>query len=308
MITTRPFPQKPQPDPPSPRLYPIQRTKAMTICIAAICDSSDETSMMFWPTDYTPPPNFIVGISDRMVSTDYTQSELPQPKFRKTVNSVMVLMSGVNDVTAEIFDHTNSYIYKDFMDDPRLIPVDRIASIYSQNLIHFLKNRRDTICQARHGLEYKNFLSQCSNWHPSLYEETIREIKTVPDTATIITGIDESGAHIYLIDGSGSVSCKDATGFAIIGSGSFHADSRLMQTRHSPNASYYETLFLTYMAKKQAELDPWVGKDTDIFVIKDDAKYDILLPETVKALGEIYENTYNKMFAEAKTQISKLFS
>ena len=62
------------------------------------------------------------------------------------------------------------------------------------------------------------------------------------------------------------------------------------------------------MAKKQAELDPWVGKDTDIFVIKDDTNRDILPPEIVKAFGEIYENTYNQMFTEAKTKIMKLFS
>lgn len=115
----------------------------MTICIAAICNGNVDS---LWYLD--GDPQFIVGISDKMVSTNRTQSELPQPKFRKTVNSVMVLMSGVNDVTSEVFEHTNSYIYKEFMNDPQVIPVERIAGIYSKNLISFLKNRRDTICQA----------------------------------------------------------------------------------------------------------------------------------------------------------------
>lgn len=137
-----------------------------------------------------------------------------------------------------------------------------------------------------------------------MQEDIINEINDEPGTQTIITGIDESGAHIYIIDDRGSVSCKDSIGFAVIGSGSLHAHSQLMQTRHSPNASYYDTLFLTYMAKKQSELDPWVGKETDMFVIKDVINHDILPQETVKILGDIYNEIYNKMFAEAKTKIS----
>jgi hypothetical protein len=299
MINPRPTQRKPQPDIPRPRLFPVQRTKAMTICIAAICDGSE--SWMFY---IDKPPQFIVGISDRMVSTKRTQSELPQPKFRNTVNSVMVQMSGVVDVTAEIFDRTNSYISKDFRGDPQVIPVEKIAGIYSQYLIKFLENRRDTICQARTGLRYQDFLKKHHDWPQALQEDIIDEINDEPGTQTIVAGIDESGAHIYLIDGRGSVSCKDSIGFAVIGSGSLHAHSQIMQSRHSPNASYYDTLFLIYMAKKQAELDRDVGKDTDIFVIKDDVNYDILSHETVKALGDIYESTYNKMFAEAKNKIA----
>jgi len=219
----------------------------------------------------------------------------------------MVLMSGVNDVTSEVFEHTNSYMHKE-LEPPNdlflVIPVERIAGIYSQNLIKFLENRRDTICQARTGLRYQDFLKKHQDWPQALQEDIINEINDEPGTQTIVTGIDQDGAHIYLIDDRGSVSCKDSIGFAVIGSGSLHAHSQLMQSRHSSNASYYDTLFLAYMAKKQAELDKYVGKDTDIFVIKDDTNYDILPHKTVKALEDIYESTYNKMFAEAKTKIA----
>ncbi len=307
MISPRPSPRKPQPDKPDPRLIPIERTEAMTICIAAICNGNMDS--LWYPHG---DPQFIVGISDRMVSTNRTQSELPQPKFRNTVNAVTVLMSGINDVTSNIFDRTNSYIWEDFTGNERLIPVKEIADRYSRNLITFLKERREQISQARIGLTFETFLNKYDELPQTLREEILYEINDErgeeTGTQTIISGIDEGGAHIYLIDARGVVSCQDSIGFAVIGSGSLHAQSQLMQTRHSPDASYYETLFLTYMAKKQAELDPWVGKDTDIFVIKDDTNRDILPPEIVKAFGEIYENTYNQMFTEAKTKIMKLFS
>src|SRR5208337_4194816 len=122
MINARPLPRKPQPDIPSPRLSPIQRTKAMTVCIAAICTYMEEDIEDCFKWMPIEPEPYIIGISDRMVSTNRTQSELPQPKFRNTINSVMVMMSGVVSVTAKIFERTDSYISKEFMDAPQVIP------------------------------------------------------------------------------------------------------------------------------------------------------------------------------------------
>lgn len=305
MINPRPTPQKPKPDIPRPRLFPIQRTTAMTICIAAICNGN--VDYLWYPDG---DPQFVVGIADRMVSTNRTRSELPQPKFRKTVNSIMVLMSGVTDVTAEIFDRTNSYIWKDFMDDPQVIPVERIANIYSQNLIRFLNNRKDTICQARIGLTFKDFINKFDTLPQTFRDDILYEINDErgieTGTETIITGVDETGTHIYQIDERGVISCKDSIGFAIIGSGDIHSHSQLMRSKYSKESLYYDTLLLMYMAKKQAEIDPWVGSDTDIFVIKNDTNVDILSQDTIKAIESIYDDIYNRVISEAKIKISSL--
>lgn len=316
MINTRPFPRKswePQPDKPQPRLSPLPRTKAMTVCIAAICtwhgDDLDFASVGLSKWMCAPKP-YIIGISDRKVSTRHSQSELPQPKFRKTVNSVMVMMAGVNAVAAEIFDKTDSDIWEDFTGNERVIPVKEIADCYSENLITFLNNRKDKICRARIGFTFKDFLSKYNTLPEPLRQEILYEINDEDGdetgTQTIITGIDESGAHIFAIDARGVISPKDAIGFAIIGSGTIHSHSQIMCTKHSPAASYIDTLLLTYMAKKQAEIDPGVGKEyTDIFVIKDDQTCGRLTEKTVKMLRDTYNDIYDKVLKDAKTKIEE---
>jgi hypothetical protein len=274
----------------------------VTVCIAAICTwcGDDIEEEIRWLSE---PTQVIIGISDRMVSIPgFAQYELSQPKFFNIVNSVMALLAGDNEVTAKIFEQTHSYISKDFKEVPRIISVERIANYYGQNVIAYLTKRRDTIAHSRTGLSYKEFMN-LTNWDKKEREEIMLKIKDEPDTSAIITGIDETGAHIFLIDRHGYVSSQDSIGFAVIGSGYYHAASQLMRTRHSPKTPYIDTLLLLYMAKKYAEIDEYVGKDTDIFVIADDRNYNILSEETVKMLEDTYNEIYNKTLAEAKIRI-----
>lgn len=133
----------------------------------------------------------------------------------------------------------------------------------------------------------------------------IRSIENEPQLEAIITGIDESGPHIYQIDPHGIASCEDSSGFAVIGSGFYHATSQLMRTRHSSKTAYVDTLLLLYMAKKHAEMNEYVGEDTDIFVITDDHTYNVLPDKTVKMLKDTYTEIYDKVLAEAKTKIQE---
>ena len=89
MINVRQLPRKPQPDKPHPRLtHEAERTKAVTVCIAAICQGifRGEFEGFFW--EDPAKPEFIVGISDRMLSIPrFAQYESSKPKFSKIVNS-----------------------------------------------------------------------------------------------------------------------------------------------------------------------------------------------------------------------------
>ena len=303
MISARPLPRNPQPDKPRPRLpLKLQRNTAMTVCIAAICTwcGDDIEDCFRWASE---PEPYIIGISDRMRSIqDFAQYESDQPKYIHIVNSVMALMAGDVAAQTEVFDRTCSYIWTDFNDDPRVIPVKEVAHRYEQDVCAFLNDRRDMIVRRRTGL--KSFKDFQTNYHHEDREEIIEEIKKEPALETIITGIDESGPHIYLINHSG-ISCHDSTGFAVIGSGYFHTTSQLMRTRHSPKTPYVDTLLLLYMAKQHAEMDEYVGKDTDIFVITDNHTYDVLSEKTVKVLKDTYNEIYNRVLDEAKTKIQE---
>jgi len=291
----------PRPKPRTPKKP--QRRSAVTVCIAAICTyyQDDIEEWFRWPEIDKPQP-YIIGISDRMVSTDYTQSELPRPKFANIVNSIMALMGGHIASQTDVFERTHSYFASDFRDDSRIIQVKEVAERYSRNIATFLNERRDRMCFALTGKEWNDFVKE-KKW-PS-YNEIIREIEKKPSMPTIITGIDESGAHIYVVDINGYFSCEDSIGFAAIGSGEFHADPQLMRIKHSIKASYPDTLLLTYIAKKQAEVDPDVGKETDIFVIKDESDWEPLHETTVTMLKDTYNAIYDKLLDEAKKKIQK---
>jgi hypothetical protein len=99
------------------------------------------------------------------------------------------------------------------------------------------------------------------------------EIPGIPLTETIICGVDNSGgirgvvAHLYRLSDE-HYSCEDATGFAAIGAGAWHANSQLMQAKYDSSKSADEGLWRTYVAKRRAEVAPGVGeKGTNMFVL-----------------------------------------
>src|SRR6266446_8708177 len=87
---------------------------------------------------------------------------------------------------------------------------------------------------------------------------------------SLIMGVDNIGdevsPHIYTIHNT-HISCDDRIGFSAIGSGSRHAESQFMLARHAWNRDTAETLLLTYSAKKDSEIAPGVGEETDLFMI-----------------------------------------
>jgi hypothetical protein len=83
---------------------------------------------------------------------------------------------------------------------------------------------------------------------------------------TIITGVDNDGAHIYRLIGN-QHSCYDMLGFCAVGSGGPHAESQFMLCGYSRMFKQEDALWVTYLAKRKSEIAPGVGKDTVLFSI-----------------------------------------
>jgi hypothetical protein len=99
------------------------------------------------------------------------------------------------------------------------------------------------------------------------------EIPGIPYTETIIAGVDRSGggdgvvSHLYRLTDE-HYSCEDATAFAAIGSGAWHANSQLMLAKFDSSKNADEGLWRTYVAKRRAEVAPGVGeKGTNMFAM-----------------------------------------
>jgi hypothetical protein len=88
----------------------------------------------------------------------------------------------------------------------------------------------------------------------------------VPDVSAIFAGLDQYGAHIYVVRNN-EVNCVDNVGFAAIGIGSRHASSQFMFAGHAWNSPFPDTLLLTHFSKKKAEAAPGVGKETDMAMV-----------------------------------------
>ena len=90
----------------------------------------------------------------------------------------------------------------------------------------------------------------------------------LPGISIILAGIDPDGAaHLWQSDGP-KISCLDVQGFAVIGSGAFHAASRMMIAKWGPRMSQAEGLLHAYEAKKEAdEIVGSVGLETDIMIL-----------------------------------------
>jgi hypothetical protein len=112
----------------------------------------------------------------------------------------------------------------------------------------------------------------------------------LPVFETIITGIDDDGAHIYRVGNEfiNPVTCCDAQGFAAIGLGSGHAQLEFMADQHNPSVNYSTVMLTTHSAKKRAEIAPGVGKQTDMFAILPWCRVNYSR-DLVNALDKMYE-------------------
>jgi hypothetical protein len=128
--------------------------------------------------------------------------------------------------------------------------------------------RAESAILAPLGLDGASFIERQRQMAPKIAESLTRELLTfqIADVATIITGIDASGGHIYVVE-NGDLSCRDNIGFAAIGAGYWHANSHLMFTGYTRHKFMPETMLAAYSAKKRAEVAPGVGEATDMFLI-----------------------------------------
>jgi hypothetical protein len=110
---------------------------------------------------------------------------------------------------------------------------------------------------------------------------------------------------LYLVDKKYDVSCHDDIGFLAIGIGSWHASSQLMQVRYSRGWQFGQAIALAYAAKKQAEIAPGVGPDTDLYIVHRGGFRQV--PEDIKSAVRLSHEEFEKGYhALSRDQVTKL--
>lgn len=222
----------------------------MTVCIAAICEGS-----------------IVLGASDRMITAGDIQFEPPTQKVFGVTSSIAVMFAGDAALQSEVRQAVQGQINAHVRSFPNVwLTVRDVADMYVTQRNALKLRRAEAAVLQPLGLTAEAFRQGMHGFGPDMVKTIAGDLVQfqLPYTAWIVSGVDETGAHIYTIHG-GDLSCQDQVGFAAIGFGARHAESQFMLAEHARHRSLAETLLLIYSAKKRAEVAPGVGFGTDMF-------------------------------------------
>lgn len=229
----------------------------MTVCIAAIYNN-----------------NSIIGVSDRMLTSGSGDIEFEPPakKIFQVTRCIAILIAGDSSIQAQLLAVIQKYIDERIKTEPeKYIPVADVAERYRDAYINLRKKRAEIAILAKLDMDYDTFI----NRQQKMSDDFISGIKydlqnySLDDgeiVATIITGIDETGPHIFMVRDD-YLSNNDNVGFAAVGIGGSHARSHLMLSGHSRFTDEAKALLTVHQAKKKSEVSPGVGKATDMFLV-----------------------------------------
>jgi hypothetical protein len=271
----------------------------VTVCIAAICE---------WRGNAV-----IVGASDRMLTAADIEFEPETPKIHPFTTSIVALTAGDSATQSEILQAVDLKVAGLLAAEPKTWrTVKEVAELYADSYKKLRLREAETDILSPLGLTAETFITRQREMEPSFIRQVATELlnHSAPSIGAIITGIDESGVHIYVVV-NGNIDCNDKVGFASVGIGANHANSEFMFAGHTHDRPYPETLLLTYTAKKRAEVAPGVGEATDMFFIGTSlGSFTKITQPLIDKLEETYQTVEKRVeeaVKESEGEINKFF-
>ncbi len=245
----------------------------MTVCIAALCDAGKT----------------VVCASDRMLTAARRiEFEPPVTKVWSVAHSVVLLVAGDAGVQSEISDRVWASIEaNDAIPQPR---VSDVVDLYAKHYGELRQEAAERDVLVPLGLDYSSYLGRQGELGADFVRmvgEALLEYR-LPHVETIIAGVDSVGGALYRVVDT-NVACCNYPGFACIGSGGWIADAQFMLGGHAARNGFPETLWLTYLAKRRAEVASGVGQDTDVFLIPGPGKSSLLSSTWLAELARLYD-------------------
>lgn len=241
----------------------------MTICISVLSNERHE----------------VIVLADRMItSIDQTLAfEHDEPKIEKLFDNCVALTAGQATLHQQIFRGCKT----DIRDTTPLIN-DVVLKLRDQYKNARKELMNDSIFATR-GITIDYFYEM----QDKIHESTIFELNNRMDAFIfpldiIVAGVDDSSSHIYIITNPGIVVPLDAIGFACVGTGTRHAEVTFAYRKFSTSIDTKRALYISYEAKKRAEMAGGVGQRTDIAIISKKDGCKILSDNILDELEEIY--------------------
>jgi hypothetical protein len=184
-----------------------------------------------------------------------------------------------------------------------------IAEVFARKFNEFRRREAEQLILAPLGLDIATFLRVQRDMAPAEVAAIREELQGHRlKSGAIIAGVDNGGAHIYVVRDPGRAVCNDIVGFAAIGYGQWHAESQFMFAQYVTGWEFERALRLIYLAKKRAEVPPGVGRETDLFFIgPHPSPQTPIVPAVVNKLEEIYQQhvEYTKVVGDMGDQSVK---
>lgn len=221
----------------------------MTVCVATMANDGS-----------------IFGASDRMLTFGQKESE---PSITKIYHSktfpVSVMWAGASVWHAEalalmgdITIHAEPWCVRDYVHAMSRIYLGLRAEMGERQVLAPLRMALPDLA--------KKGRSALSRERVEYLTERLIAFEPPPEYAVecLIAGVDEGGAHLWVIT-NGFPVCWDMQGYAAIGVGAEEAVSQLRFADFTPRFPPRDAMLLTFVAKKRAENMAGVGRATDMF-------------------------------------------
>lgn len=229
----------------------------MTVCIAATCEGGKR----------------IVVAADRMFTLSAPASlefETQEKKIESLANGCVLLSSGNSAYAKEILSQS--------LDALEAASAPKLAHVAEVVKGSFVKVRaaktREQVLLPMLGPDFIKFdsmsmpLPQYLQFQPAVFQQLSSQMFTFNlGLDLLVCGIDASGAHIVYIGHPGTTAWLDKLGYAAIGSGGIHAQTRLSLASQTRDETLARTVLGVYQAKKAAEAAPGVGNATDMAIV-----------------------------------------
>ncbi len=228
----------------------------------------------------------IVTASDRMVSTsDMTLTFEPEESKTEIIkNNALILIAGTihePDLVSNIKSRAETV--------KKIIDIANISkALYQELRLEYIKDR----ILKRNGLNSFEEFYQCQRvLNEGWVIKLSKDIENYPLGLTLLlAGIDDDEqkrGHIICVENPGTWISYDNLGFCCVGIGERHSDNVFSWYRYTTNVTLNEAAFITFEAKKRAEVSGGVGKDTDMYLI-DNSGISKILQEIIDKYEEIY--------------------
>jgi hypothetical protein len=252
-----------------------------------------------------------------MITSGDIQFEPPSEKIIFLTSSIAVMGSGDSAFHHEIMkDVTKAVLERVDREPDNWWLVKDVVDLYVRSRNAAKLKRAEAAILAPLGLDRNTFLEKQKIMDSDLVASISRDLINfeVPGVSAIIAGLDKlmgqegANTHIYSVF-DGDISSDDLIGFRAIGSGSRHAESHIMLSRHAWNTGTSDALLTTYCAKKNAEIAPGVGIETDMYMIGPKVGQNSRMnPEIISKLDGAYQklkNRQSKSLSDAKAEIQR---